>query len=265
MKTSIDVVILTRDEEANLPYALASIKPLGAKVWVVDSGSSDGTERIAKAAGAEVVSHTEYVNQATQFNWALDHLPLKGEWVLRLDADEWLTPELAEEIKTVISSPSSVNGYYMKRRVYFMGRWIRHGGYYPIWILRLFRRGKARSDNRPMDEHIALSEGVTERLTYDFADENRKGLLEWTNKHNDYALREAVAVREGNDGESGRKKAIYYRTPPFLRAFIYFCYRYFLRLGFLDGIPGLAFHFLQGFWYRFLIDVKLYEMKRELR
>ncbi len=261
----LDVIILTRNEEKNLPYALESVKSLKVKVWVVDSGSTDGTERIAKAAGAEVVSHTEYVNQAQQFNWALDNLPLEGEWVLRLDADEWLTPELAEEIKDTVDSDPPVNGYYLPRRVYFMGRWMRHGGYYPTWILRLFRRGKARSDNRPMDEHIALSEGVAERLTCDFADENRKGLSEWVRKHNDYASREAVAVREGNDGESGQKKTIYYRTPPFLRALIYFCYRYFLRLGFLDGIPGLAFHFLQGFWYRFLIDAKLYEMKRESR
>lgn len=259
MKETLDIIILSRNEELNLPYCLKSVKPLGAKVWVVDSGSTDNTEKIAKEHRAEFISHKEYMNQAQQFNWVLDNLPLQGEWILRLDADEWLTPELAEEIKTVISSPSSVNGYYMKRRVYFMGRWIRHGGYYPIWILRLFRRGKARSDNRPMDEHIALSEGVAERLAYDFADENRKGLSEWVNKHNNYASREAAAVREGNDGESGRKKTAYYRTPPFLRAFIYFCYRYFLRLGFLDGVPGLAFHFLQGFWYRFLIDAKLYE------
>lgn len=264
MRGTIDIIILTRDEEVNLPYALRSVAPLGGKVWVVDSGSTDRTESIAREFGAELVSHKDYKNQAQQFNWALDNLPLKGEWVLRLDADEWLTQELIEEIRGAIQATSAdVSGFFMKRRVYFMGQWIRHGGYYPIWILRLFRRGRARSDSRPMDEHIVLTGGRAERLNYDFADENRKGLSEWVSKHNDYASREAAAILEGNEGESGRKKVAYYKLPPFLRAFIYFCYRYFLRLGFLDGVPGLAFHFLQGFWYRFLIDAKLYEMKRK--
>ncbi|MBI2278873.1 MAG: glycosyltransferase family 2 protein [Candidatus Brennerbacteria bacterium] len=256
MASKIDTVILTKDEEVNLPHALESVKPLDAKVWVVDSGSTDNTEKITRLHGAEFVSHTDYQNQAQQFNWALDHLPLKGEWVLRLDADEWLTPELAKEIMQKITSiQSGVNGFYMKRRMYFMGRWICHGGYYPTWILRLFRRGKGRSEEREMDEHVVLSEGCAERLKNDFADENRKSLPEWLAKHRDYAVREARAALRGHISDTRKlKKSFYYFLPPFVRPVLFFIYRYFFRLGFLDGIAGLKFHFLQGLWYRWLVD-----------
>lgn len=261
MKSSIDVIILARNEELNLPHALESVKPLGAKVWVVDSGSTDRTPEIAKAAGAEFVSHADYQNQAQQFNWALDHLPLAGEWILRLDADEWLTPELIAEIsKKLDATPEDVSGFYMPRRVYFMGRWIRHGGYYPAWILRLFRRGKARSEAREMDEHIVASEGRVERLKHDFADENRKGLFAWIEKHNDYSTREARERLKSGSFDL-KTKNFYLKFPLFCRAFLYFCYRYFIRFGFLDGVPGLVFHFLQGCWHQFLIDAKIYEMK----
>ncbi len=272
MKTALDIIILARDEEMNLPHALRSVAPLGAKVWVVDNGSTDRTPEIAKEAGAEFVWHREYVNQAQQFNWALDHLPLTGKWVLRLDADEWLTKELADEIaRTLIdadkNSPrinADINGYYMKRRVYFMGRWIRHGGYYPTWILRLFRRGKARSEEREMDEHVALAEGRAERLKNDFADQNRKPLSEWLAKHRDYATREARAALRGNISQTRKlKKSLYYLLPPFVRPVLFFMYRYFLRLGFLDGIAGLTFHFLQGLWYRWLVDMNIVKMRKD--
>lgn len=274
-KLSIDVIVLARDEEFHLPRCLESVRGIADAIFVVDSGSTDRTVAVAREHGAKVVAHTEYVNQAVQFNWALDHLPLRGDWVLRLDADEWLTPELAEEIKEAIQrAPADVNGFYMKRRVYFMGRWIRHGGYYPTWLLRLFRRGKVRSEERAMDEHIVLSEGRVGRLEHDFVDENRKGLAAWTAKHNDFSTREArerlrntnkYESTKGLGGQAGRKRwvktSVYTHLPLFCRAFLYFCYRYFFRLGFLDGVPGLIFHFLQGCWHQFLIDAKIYESK----
>lgn len=320
MKNILDIIILTNNEELNLPRALKSVVPLGAKVWAVDSGSTDNTEKITEAHGGEFVRHLEYENQARQFNWALDHLPLKGEWILRLDADEWLTSELADEIKEALRNTKQyestkgdatkypdfiedsrqsrsetvrkyeeggeeINGFYIKRRVYFMGRWIRHGGYYPTWILRLFRRGKGRSEDRQMDEHIVVSEGRVERMRHDFVDENRKGLAAWTEKHNDFSTREARARVIANNankannanegviannanigGQAGRKRWIkqnlYGRLPLFCRAFLYFIYRYIFRLGFLDGKEGLIFHFLQGFWHQFLIDAKMYEQQR---
>lgn len=140
-----------------------------------------------------------------------------------------------------------------------MGRWIKHGGYYPRWFLRIFRRGKGRSESKQMDEHLVLTEGEARRFKNDFVDENLKGLAEWTVRHGNYSDREA---REAVSGESlNSKRVFYYRLPPFLRVFLYFFYRYFLRLGFLDGKPGLVFHFLQGFWYRFLIDAKILELR----
>lgn len=262
MKLPITAIILTFNEELNLGNCLKSLAGWVSEIIVVDSFSTDGTEKIAKEYGAKFVQH-KFANQAEQFNWALDNIPIENEWILRLDADEWLTSELKEEItgKLPIAN-SEVSGFMMKRRVYFMGRWIKHGGYYPIWFLRLWRNGKGRSEAKEMDEHIILTEGKADRLKNDFADDNRNGLTNWIAKHNGYASREARDFVSGLYA-SGDKKVFYYHLPPFLRAFLYFSYRYFIRLGFLDGAPGLMFHFLQGFWYRFLIDAKIYEMKRE--
>jgi len=263
MKSSITAIILTWNEEANLGRCLESVIGLAGEMIVVDSHSTDGTAEIAEKYGAKIVEH-DFKNQADQFNWALDNLDIKGDWVLKLDADEYLTPELAEEIASVISSAPVANGYYMKRRVYFMGRWMKHGGYYPAWFLRLWKTGKARMEEKEMDEHAVLMEGKAGYLKNDFADDNRKGLTDWVNKHNKYASREAKDFVSGFYA-SGGKKSLYYRLPPYLRSFLYFCYRYFIRLGFLDGVPGLAFHFLQGFWYRFLIDSKIYELLKQER
>jgi hypothetical protein len=228
---------------------------------------------IAEKYGCKVFQH-HFENQAQQFNWALDNLEIKNDWILRLDADEYLTEELKEEIAQELTNANlmrtnaennrrdfaDINGFYIKRRVYFMGRWIKHGGYYPIWFLRLFRKGKVKSEQRAMDEHIVLLEGRTEKLKNDFIDNNKKGLSDWIQKHNNYASREAADVLRGDYGT--KKKKIYYRLPLFCRAFLYFIYRYFIRLGFLDGKEGLIFHFLQGFWYRFLVDAKIYEARK---
>lgn len=269
------VIILTYNEEANLERCLKSVADWSDDIIVVDSYSTDATPAIAKKFGARI-EQREFRNQADQFNWALDTIQIKNEWVLRLDADERLTPELAKEIaETLPGVPGDVSGFMMKRRVYFMGRWIRHGGYYPVWFLRLFRRARARSEAREMDEHIVLLNGRAERLRNDFIDDNRKGLFFWTEKHNQFSTREVEAVmRETGEraklaGQAGRKRwakqNIYYRTPKFMRSLLYFIFRYIFRGGFLDGTEGLIFHFLQGFWYRFLIDAKFYEAERNAR
>ncbi len=266
MKPSVSVIILTLNEETNIERCLKSVADWAAEIIVVDSGSTDLTLEIAERFGARVAKHA-FKNQADQFNWALDNLEIKSDWILRLDADEYILPELAEEIKSVIGSTSAVNGYYIKRRVYFMGRWIKHGGYYPTWILRLFRKGEGRSEDRIMDEYIILLEGRAGRLKNDFADDNRKSLSDWTMKHNDYSSRE-VAARFGEPdapigGSAGRKRWVknnfYLRLPLFFRSFAYFIYRYFFCLGFLDGKEGLIYHTLQGFWHQFLTDAKTYE------
>lgn len=276
MKLPLTVVILTYNEELNLESCLKSLKNWADEIFVVDSYSTDGTAQIAKRYNAKFIEHP-FENQARQFNWVLDNLDIKSDWILRLDADERLTKELWQEIADVLSGTApDVSGFYMKRRVYFMGRWIRHGGYYPTWILRLFRRGKGRSEDREMDEHIILLEGRAESFKNDFIDDNQKNLEFWISKHNNFSSREAneaiKLMQAGNAGidekrlgpEVLKKRAAkrrYYSRPPFFRVFIYFVYRYVFLLGFLDGVEGLIFHVLQGFWYRFLVDAKLYEYK----
>ncbi|MEK7451572.1 MAG: glycosyltransferase family 2 protein [Patescibacteria group bacterium] len=295
MKSPLSVIILTYNEEIHIGRLLENIAGFADEVFIVDSYSTDKTLEIAEKYGAKIIQHP-FENQAQQFNWALDNLNIKNEWILRLDADEYLTPELKNEIADVLlntetsdvskidgdvrtSDVQNINGFYIKRRVYFMGRWIKHGGYYPAWFLRLFKKGKARSEQRAMDEHIVLLDGKAEKLKNDFIDDNRKDLTWWIGKHNNYASREVEEVLKetrnkrqeinagGISGQTARKRWMkdnfYYRLPLFFRAFWYFCHRYFFRLGFLDGKEGLIWHFLQGFWYRFLVDSKIYEMKRK--
>ena len=262
MKLPISVIILTYNEELNLESCLKSVVDWTDEIFIVDSYSTDKTLEIAKEYGAEIFQHP-FENQAQQFNWALDNLEIKNNWILRLDADEYLTPELRREIsETLPKTPGDINGFYLRRRVYFMNRWIKHGGYYPIWLLRFFRYGKARyQEERDVDEHLTLLEGAAGKMKNDFIDDNKKDLIWWIKKHNNYALREAGEALSGNYGRGGKK--FYYKLPLFLRAFVYFIYRYFLRFGFLDGKEGLIFHFLQGFWYRFLVDSKLYELNKK--
>jgi glycosyltransferase involved in cell wall biosynthesis len=269
----VAIVILTQDEQENLPSTVASFAGLDHELFIVDSGSTDATEQIATRAGAQVVHHA-FTSHADQLNWALDNLPITAPWVMRLDADERVTPELVDELSTALAAaPRDVIGFMLKRRVYFWGRWIKHGGYYPTWLFRVWRRGAARSEQRWMDEHM-VSSGRVLRLEHDIIDENHKGLTFWTDKHNRYADREVkdqLAAEEaeqtgGVAGQAARrrwmKQNVYARSPRFARASAYWFLRYFLLLGFLDGKPGLVFHFLQGFWYRFLVDAKLEERQR---
>ncbi|BAW96814.1 putative glycosyl transferase [[Synechococcus] sp. NIES-970] len=274
----ISVIILTKNESANLPTCLFSLKKLQAKVYIVDSGSVDDTVAIAREFGCEVYEHP-FKNYAEQLNWAITNLPIDTPWVMRLDADERLTPELVTEINTKLPKTSQkVSGYQLKRRVYFLGRWIKHGGYYPTWLLRIWRNGLGLCEQRWMDEHIVLSEGEILSLQYDIIDENKKGLTFWTDKHNHYADREVkdMLSQDGNGDpllekqsysqarqRRWLKKNLYGSSPLFFRAFIYFLLRYIFGLGFLDGKQGLIFHFLQGFWYRFLVDAKIYEFQKQ--
>ena len=274
----LSVIILTYNEAAHLPTCLESLQSLNAEIFIIDSGSSDNTVEIAKQFGCQVFTNP-WENYAKQLNWGLENIPISASWIMRLDADERLTPELAEELRRVLPKTSEkITGYQVKRQVFFMGRWIRHGGYYPTWLLRVWRNGLGTCEQRWMDEHIILSEGKVADLKYDIIDENQKGLTFWTDKHNRYADREVkdllgVLVEEDDDlinsnqsSQAGKrrwvKKNFYARSPLFLRAFLYFLMRYFVGLGFLDGIQGLIFHFLQGFWYRFLVDAKIYEITR---
>lgn len=272
MKLPISVVILTYNEELNIDSCLKSVADFVDEIFVVDSFSTDRTLERVKKYNAKILQHP-FENYAKQLNWALDNCQAKGEWILRLDADEYLTEELKDELARILpETPKEVSGFLFRRRVYFLGRWIKHGGYYSTWLLRLFRNGHGRCEDRNMDEHIILSQGLAVPVKGDMVNDDRKSLTWWTAKHNNYSGREAqdVAKRESKGtlltGRPARmrwlKLNFYYRLPLFWRAWFYFCYRYFLRAGFLDGKEGLIFHFLQGFWYRFLVDAKLYESNK---
>ena len=278
----LGVLILTHNEERNIAKCIESLLPLTSDIFIVDSGSDDRTVEISRSHGAQVV-HRAWTTYADQFNWGLDHFDFGTEWIMRMDADEELTQELVEQLRMLLNSaPSEVSGVYVRRRVYFMGRWIKHGGYYPTWLLRVFRNGLGRCETLWMDEHIVLSSGNAIKVHADIIDKNNKDLTFWTDKHNKYSNREVLDVMgkctpikgekqlaaslSGSQAQSRRwvKDNLYGRTPLFIRPFLYFFYRYILRLGFLDGKEGLIFHFLQGFWYRFLVDAKLFEHQRRL-
>lgn len=283
MPLSLTVIILTFDEELHLERCLKSIAPLGARVVVVDSGSRDRTQDLARAAGAEVFEHP-FVNQAAQFNWALDNTDTRSDWIMRLDADEVLEPELVDEILAKLPGMAAdVTGINLKRRHVFLGRWIRHGGRYPVTLLRIWRRGRGRVEDRWMDEHVIVDGGRTETFKGDFSDWNLKDLTFFTDKHNKYATREAVEIinqrhglfarDNGMSAESASKQAafkrwakesVYNRLPFWLGPFGYFMMRMTIQGGFLDGRQGLIYHFLQGFWYRFLVGAKVLEFERAL-
>lgn len=262
--------------------ALACAADIADRVVVVDSGSTDQTLAIARKAGAKVLEHP-WVNHATQFNWALDQLASDTHWVLRLDADEFITDRLKDEIKQALRQlPPDIVGVYLPRRMTFLGRRMRWGGVFPSLVLRIFRHQRGRCENRWMDEHVIV-DGNTTQFSGELIDDNRNSLTWWTEKHNAYASREVVDLLNLEHGFmtyetvadlGGRQQAgvkrwikerIYSRLPGGARALAYFLYRYVVRLGFLDGKEGAAFHVLQGFWYRYLVDAKLHEVKTYMR
>lgn len=274
-------IVLTLNEERHLPRCLDSLAGVADEVLVMDSHSTDATQAIAMERGARFVPH-DFVNQAQQFNWALTQLPADADWVLRLDADEYLTPGLVDEIRERLPALGpAVAGVTCGRRMTFQGRLIRHGGLFPVAVLRLFRAGHGRCENRWMDEHIVV-DGETVAFRGELIDDNLNSLSWWTAKHNGYASREAVEMlnlrhgflprdtaTDAPGGQAGAKRwlkeQVYARLPGGLRALLYFLYRYVLRLGFLDGRAGAAFHLLQGFWYRYLVDAKVAEVERHMR
>lgn len=266
---SLTGIILAKNEEANLPFAIASLQKLGAFIFVVDSGSTDGTVELAKSRGCAVAFHP-WKNHSDQFSWAMHNCPFDTDWFCRLDADEYLTDDLIDELAQSLPRLSSdVTGLDVKRRVIFLGKWIRHGGVYPIWSVRFWRKGCAKIEDN-MDEHIITMRGRVIRLRNDLVDYNRRGLGPWIDKHNFYSDREAadyIAKKFGDyhllSGHAAHqrflKTRLYYQIPPLLRAFVFWFYRYIFRLGFLDGTPGYLYQFLQAYWYRTLVDAKVYE------
>jgi glycosyltransferase involved in cell wall biosynthesis len=277
------VVVLTRDEELNLPACLASLDGLPCERFVVDSGSTDRTVEIAQQLGAQVLFHP-FESHAKQWRWSLDNLACTPQWVLGLDADQQLTPELKHELAQLLAHGGDhlhdVAGFYVKRRQVFRGRWIRHGGYYPKYLLKLFRHNAVYLDDRDLIDHHFYVRGRVGKLKSDLIECNVKenDIGFWIGKHNHYAVLHAQEELEyrtgwrvlpiqpsllGNpDQRTLWLKLLWYRLPLYIRPFMYFAYRYLVRLGFLDGKEGLIFHVLQGFWYRLLVDVNIDERLR---
>ena len=273
----ISVVVLTFNAEATIGATLASARAISDDVHVVDSYSSDRTLDIARAAGAEIVQHP-FESYGVQRNWAIDDLRMKHDWQLHLDADERLSAELAAELRRLFAPgpPAEIAGYYVPRLVHFHGRALRHGGMYPIYHLRLFRRGRGRCEQRKYDQHFFV-DGPTANLANPMIDDIRLPLGEWTQRHNRWADAEVdeildpteagviVGAKTGDPvAEKRAQRAWYYRQPMFVRALLLFLYRYVWKRGFLDGKEGLIFYVLQTFWFRFLIDAKLYERTKAM-
>jgi glycosyltransferase involved in cell wall biosynthesis len=279
-------VVLTFNEAANLPACLASLRGLAHQLYVVDSGSTDATLEIARAGGARVLHHP-FRSHAAQWKWALANLA-RPCWVLGLDADQRLTPELREELARLFGpEPGRLRGkqgFYVKRRQVFRGRWIKHGGYYPKYLLKLFLSTHVVIDDRDLIDHHFYVPGAVGKLEYDLIEENKKedDIAFWVEKHNRYAAlhaREELVRRRGTDstwpirpspvGTPDQRvlwlKLRWYRLPLYVRPVLLFFYRYVLRRGFLDGRQGFVFHVLQGFWYRLLVDVHLDQLRSGAR
>jgi glycosyltransferase involved in cell wall biosynthesis len=280
-KASLAVLMLSFNEAIHLPRCLDHIQGFAQQIFLVDSGSTDGTVEIASGRGVHVLQHP-FQNYARQFQWGLENAPITADWVMRLDPDEIIEPDLAEEIvRELPRLPTSVTGVILNRKTIFQGKFLRHGGRYPLFLLRIWRRGMAQIEDRWMDEHMLLTEGGSVTFRGGFADHNLNDLTFFTEKHNQYASREALDVlnqrmrlfaaspdvRSTSTATQAKwkrflKESVYNRIPFEVSATLYFLLRYVIQLGFLDGRPGLTYHVLQGFWYRFLVGAKLRELEQ---
>lgn len=277
----LTVIILTYNEEIHIRRCLENVCSIASDIFIIDSYSTDKTLEIAKGYNNVHILQNKWENNyAKQFNWGLRNAPIRTEWVLRLDADEYLMPELIDELKEKLPSlAEDVNGVIFNRRHIFMGKWMKRG-IYPVKLLRVFRYGKGMCEQRLMDEHIQLTDGCSVEFENDFCDHNLNDLTWFCHKHVNYATREAVdlldieldltgaASTDGNKNISRQaqakrmKKHKYAKQPLFWRSFAYFCYRYFLKGACLDGKAGFIWTFLQGWWYRTLVDAKIFEVKK---
>ena len=270
-KSDITAIILTKNEERNIRNCIKSIRTLADRIVVVDSGSTDRTLDIAREFGADIYKHP-FVHYAAQFNWALDNTDIRTRWVYRIDADEIVPADLRKEIRTECArhADDSVNGFLMKHKLFFLGRYLKHGGTYPFIKMTVFKPEFGRFDNRAMGEHVILSEGTYITLKHDCLHHDYKDLTQFIEKHNSYATREVSDYLKkyspSGAGLYDRAKqsrkirdSFYYRLPMFTRAKLYYIYRYYIRMGFLDGEQGRIYAMLQAYMYRFIVDAKIFE------
>jgi glycosyltransferase involved in cell wall biosynthesis len=278
----VAVIVLTQDEESNIEACLRTIVDWAGAVFVVDSGSTDHTLEMVAKYTANVVQHP-FENYSRQRNWAQNNLPLTYDWVFHVDADERVTPELVDGLRRFFAGEAQTHradGVLVRRRIQFMGRFITHGGIYPTYHCRIYRKERGRCEERDYDQHF-LVDGPTAIIEADLIEVTASSLFAWTAKHNRWAQMEAhhllhtshhqstdmvKASATGSPIQRRRwlRASVFERGPLFLRAFLYFLVRYVIRAGFLDGVPGLIYHVLHGFWFRFYTDACLYELRRQV-
>lgn len=276
-KINATVLILTHNEERHIGRLLECLDSKFAAVIILDSGSTDETKKIAERFGASVVENEWPGSHSSQINWAIQNIDIKTDWTIRLDADEIIPSNMLNEIENKLSKASpSTGGFILKRGHIFLGKKIKHGGTFPTNIIRIWRTGHAKCDGSLMDERIVIDNGLLlEKIDGIFWDHNLNGISEWIKKHNEYASKEAVEqiLRNRKNLNLKGRSMVYKPQQPFskkffekmplgIRSLMYFLYRYILRGGFFDGLPGFFWHFHQGFWYRLLVDTKVTEIEK---
>jgi glycosyltransferase involved in cell wall biosynthesis len=279
MIKDITIIVLSFNEESRIQKVLDSIKGVTENIFIVDSYSKDDTIEIIKRNNVQCVQH-EFDNYSKQRNWAQKNEPFNSNWVLHLDADEPITKELKKWLLSNFKTEKdNSEGFMFSRKTYFLNRWIKHGGQYPNFHLRLFRKNNGKCEDKAYDQHFVLTSGRIKKINdADIYNTVADNVNELVLSHNRWATLEAEEIvfntmncgevnprLFGNTIERRRwlKVNIFQKAPLFLRSFLYFNYRYFVKLGFLDGIPGLIFFVLQSFWFRFLVDAKVYELSEK--
>ena len=275
----VTAIIMTNNEEKHLERCINSLKSTIKNIVVIDSYSKDSTLSIAKKHNIKVLQN-EWINYSKQFNWGIENSEIVTEWVFRIDPDEILTDNFKKNIKNYLTNLSSETaGVSIIRRFIFLGKEINQGGDFPQKGIRIWRNKKGRCENTWSDEHIIV-DGDVDYSNLDIIDHNINNFSWWTDKHNRFATREMIEffLQKNREKESQEnlklskkekikkdlKFKIYYKFPYGLRAFLFFIYKYIFRLGFLNGWQGFVFHFFQGFWYRFLVDIKIIEIKNKM-
>ncbi len=282
MNKHFSVIVLTYNEEIHLPRLLTSLAGFDPLVYILDSGSKDRTLEIAREFGATVLQHP-FENHPKQWDFALKNFKIFTPWTICLDADQIVTPEL----KTLLNNfeediYKNINSIYLSRKNYFKGKWIKHGGYYPFYLLKIFRTGLGYSDlNENMDHRFIVPGQKALWKNGYLIEENLKEnqINFWIDKHNRYS--DLVAKEEvermlnlrtqtikpnfwgSSDERTAWKKQLWWKLPRYSRPVLYFIQRLIFQLGFLDGRTGIIFHFLQGFWFRLIVDIKIDELLAE--
>ncbi|MEL7121459.1 MAG: glycosyltransferase family 2 protein [Bacteroidota bacterium] len=283
MSKQFSIIILTFNEETHLPRLLESTKGLEYDLFILDSGSTDKTLKIAEEYQA-TVAYNKFENHPKQWDFALNHFEVQTPWIIGLDADHIFEPALYHKLKDFHNDqiPKDVNGIYFNRKNYFKGRWIKHGGYFPKYLLKMFRTGIGHSDlNENMDHRFIVAEKTITWKDGYLKEENLKEneISFWINKHNRYSqlVAEEELERQQQDriqsvqpkffGSPDQRiayyKRIWWKLPLYWRPIFYFLYRFIWKRGFMDGPEGRLFHFLQGFWFRLIVDEKIRELKKE--